>query len=95
MTMPGFGLVPQGRVFCTPECHMTANNAEGAQKETLPAEPAERLARFIVATRYQDIPETVTEYTKKSILDTLAATIGGSSQAGIDAFVVKPALTPL
>ena len=66
---------------------MTSNNAQGAQNETLPAEPAESLARFIVATRYQDIPETVTEYTKKSILDTLAVTIGGSSQAGIDAFV--------
>ena len=46
-------------------------------------EPAQQLAGFAAQTRYEDLPSEVIECAKMSILDTLAVTIAGSSQAGI------------
>lgn len=51
-------------------------------------EPAQQLAGLVAQTRYEDLPSEVIERAKMSILDTLAVTIAGSSQAGI-AGVVK------
>ena len=40
-------------------------------------------AQYLVDTTYDDIPAGAVEAVKKEILDSLAAAIGGSSQAGI------------
>ncbi len=41
------------------------------------------LCRMVVDTRYEDLPGDVSHQAKRSILDTLAVTIGGSAMAGI------------
>ena len=42
-------------------------------------DPMVTLCRMVVNTRYEDLPDKVTSYAKKSILDTLGVIIGGSS----------------
>lgn len=44
----------------------------------LDKDPAGDLARFVVNTKYEDLPADVVEVAKKEIFDTIAATIGGS-----------------
>ncbi len=52
-------------------------------------EPAQQLAGLVAQTRYEDLPGEVIERAKMSILDTLAVTIAGSSQTGIDGVVKR------
>ena len=47
----------------------------------------DQIVYFIVKTSYEDLPPAVIEQAKKSILDTLAVTIAGSSQEGISGVV--------
>ncbi len=41
------------------------------------------LARFVIDTKYQDLPEEVIKATKRDILDTIGVGLGGSSAPGI------------
>lgn len=50
-------------------------------------DPEDQIVYFIVKTTYEDLPPEVIEWAKKSILDTLAVTIAGSSQEGISGIV--------
>lgn len=47
------------------------------------SDPAERIAKFIAEIAYEDLPPTVIDSAKKSMLDTLAVALAGSSQGGI------------
>ena len=44
--------------------------------------PTQELARYVSSTKYEDLPREVTEYAKKSILDTIGITIAGSNAEG-------------
>ena len=46
-----------------------------------------RLCEMVVDTKYEDLPSNVIDYAKKSILDTMAVTIGGSDMEGISSVV--------
>ena len=46
------------------------------------AEPAGQLSDFIVKTNFEDLPETVIDFSKRDILDTIAIALGGSSFQG-------------
>ncbi len=50
-------------------------------------DPMIALCRMVVGTSYLDLPGKVIEQAKRSILDTLAVTIGGSAMEGIPAIV--------
>jgi len=50
-------------------------------------EPLLTLAHFVVETRCDDIPASVVEFAKRLAIDTLAVTIGGSSQEAIPELV--------
>jgi len=43
----------------------------------------ERIAQYIVNTRYEDLPADAIEYSKKSILDMIGSVIGGSAETGV------------
>ncbi len=43
---------------------------------TQPAEPMDKLAKFIAGTRYEDVPEAVIDFVKRDILDAFAITLG-------------------
>lgn len=45
------------------------------------------LCRMVIETGYDDLPPDVLDSAKRTILDTLAVTMGGSAMEGIDAFV--------
>ncbi|MFC2059914.1 MmgE/PrpD family protein [Chloroflexota bacterium] len=45
------------------------------------------LVSYILQSRYEDLPRQVVEVAKKSVLDTLAATIAGSSAEGLEQLV--------
>jgi len=46
-------------------------------------DPLERLARFVVETRFEDIDARTVEFAKRLMIDTLGVTIGGSAQEAI------------
>ncbi len=50
-------------------------------------DPMSTLCRMVVDTRYEDLPSNVIDYATKSILDTIAVTIGGSAMEGIPTLV--------
>lgn len=50
-------------------------------------DPMSTLCRMVADTRYEDLPSDVVNYAKRSILDTMAVTIGGSSMEGIPSVV--------
>ncbi len=50
-------------------------------------DPIVALSRFVVETGHDRLPSDVVEFAKRHILDTVAVTIGGSSQEGIPAIV--------
>ena len=50
-------------------------------------DPMRTLCRMVVSTNYEDLPDDVAENSKKSILDTMAITIGGSDMEGIKTMV--------
>jgi 2-methylcitrate dehydratase PrpD len=50
-------------------------------------DPMSTLCRMVVDTKYEDLPGNVIEHAKRSILDTMAVTIGGSAMEGIPAVV--------
>jgi 2-methylcitrate dehydratase PrpD len=50
-------------------------------------DPMSTLCRMVVDTKYEDLPTDVVDYAKRSILDTMAVTIGGSAMEGIPAVV--------
>lgn len=45
------------------------------------------LCRMVIETRYEDLPDTVVSYAKRSILDTMAVIVGGSAMEGISTVV--------
>ena len=50
-------------------------------------DPMSTLCRMVVDTKYEDLPASVVNYAKRSILDAIAVTIGGSAMEGIPAVV--------
>ena len=50
-------------------------------------DPMTTLCRMVVNTKYEDLPSNVVNHAKRSILDTLAVTVGGSAMEGIPAVV--------
>lgn len=50
-------------------------------------DPLERLARFVVETRFEDIDSATIEFAKRLAIDTLGVTIGGSAQEAIPELV--------
>ena len=50
-------------------------------------DPMSTLCRMVTGTGYEDLPAGVVAYAKRSILDTIAVTIGGSAMEGIPAVV--------
>jgi 2-methylcitrate dehydratase PrpD len=46
-----------------------------------------QLCRLVIETDFDSLPKEVVEHAKRTILDTLAATMGGSNLEGVDAFV--------
>ena len=50
-------------------------------------DPMNTLCRMVADTRYEDLPSDVVNYAKRSILDTVAVTIGGSAMEGISSVV--------
>jgi 2-methylcitrate dehydratase PrpD len=50
-------------------------------------EPEVSLCRFVAETTYNDLPDYIIEHCKRSILDTMAVTIGGSSMEAIPELV--------
>jgi len=48
-------------------------------------EPEVSLCRFAAETTYADLPDNIIEHCKRSIIDTLAVTIGGSAMEAIRA----------
>jgi len=50
-------------------------------------DPMSTLCRMVTNTSYEDLPADVVNYAKRSILDTIAVTIGGSAMEGIPAVV--------
>lgn len=50
-------------------------------------EPMIAMCKMVVNTKYEDLPRKVVNYAKRSILDTVAVTIGGSAMEGIPVIV--------
>ena len=50
-------------------------------------DPMAALCRMVLNTKYEDLPESVVNYAKQSILDTIGVIIGGSAMEGIPAVV--------
>ncbi|MFC2019238.1 MmgE/PrpD family protein [Chloroflexota bacterium] len=50
-------------------------------------DPMNVLCRMVVDTKYEDLPGVIVDHAKRSILDTIAVTIGGSAMEGIPAMV--------
>jgi len=50
-------------------------------------DPMSTLCRMVTETNFEDLPASVVGYAKRSILDTIAVTIGGSAMEGIPAVV--------
>lgn len=50
-------------------------------------DPMSTLCRMVIDTKYEDLPSNVVNCAKRSILDTLAVTIGGSAMEAIPAVV--------
>ncbi len=50
-------------------------------------DPMRTLCRMVANTRYEDLPNDVVNDTKRSILDTMAVTIGGSAMEGVPSVV--------
>ncbi len=50
-------------------------------------DPMRSLCRMVAGTNYEDLPGNIVEHSKRSILDTMAVTIGGSAMEGIPAVV--------
>lgn len=51
------------------------------------ADPMGALCKMVVDTEYEDLPSNVITYAKRSILDTIGVTIGGSALEGIPVIV--------
>ena len=50
-------------------------------------DPMSTFCRMVAETRFEDLPASAVDYAKRSILDTIAVTIGGSAMEGIPAVV--------
>ncbi|MFC1535230.1 MmgE/PrpD family protein [Thermodesulfobacteriota bacterium] len=50
-------------------------------------DPMSTLCRMVLETQYEDLPDNVINYAKRSILDTIGVIIGGSAMEGIPAVV--------
>jgi 2-methylcitrate dehydratase PrpD len=50
-------------------------------------EPEVSLCRFVVETTYRDLPDYIVDHCKRSILDTMAVTVGGSGMEAIPELV--------
>ena len=59
-----------------------ASNKEEAHEDAM-----RQLCRLVVDTSYEDLPSSLVNRAKRSILDTLAVTVGGSAMEGIDTTV--------
>ena len=61
-----------------------AQTTEGAApKETVPDDATRRLARFIIASRFDDLPETVRHEAKRTLVNWIGCAIGGSPQDAV------------
>ncbi len=50
-------------------------------------DPMSTLCRMVIGTNYEDLPSDVVNSAKRSILDTMAVTVGGSAMEGIPTIV--------
>jgi hypothetical protein len=70
-----------------------AQTTEGAApKETVPDDATRRLARFIIASGFDDLPETVRHEAKRTLVNWIGCAIGGSPQDAVTDAIV--ALSP-
>src|SRR6516164_7621270 len=74
----------------TPGSAQTTDAAHA--KEAVPGDATHRLARFILATRYDDLPDAVRHEARRTLLNWVGCAIGGSREATVSNTIA--ALTP-
>jgi 2-methylcitrate dehydratase PrpD len=70
----------------------TTDAAHAKETVQVPSDATHRLARFILSTRYDDLPDTVRHEARRTLLNWVGCAIGGSREATVSNAIA--ALTP-